>query len=128
MLYVADSTGKGRGVFTDQAIPKGTLIESCPVLEIPPSELKSLDGTMLYHYYFAWGKQQKSGAIALGLGSIYNHSYTPNAVYVPKQEKMAIEFVAVRHIRAGEEVTTNYNGFPDDQSPLWGSDEINWVD
>ncbi|MGI9275423.1 MAG: SET domain-containing protein [Endozoicomonas sp.] len=128
MLYVADSHAKGRGVFTDEAIPKGALIENCPVLEIPLSELKSIDATMLYNYYFAWGKEQKGGAIALGLGSIYNHSYLPNAVYVAKQDRQIIEFRAIKAIQVGEEVTINYNGFPDDRSPLWDNNGINWVD
>ena len=53
----------------------------CEVLVIPEEETHFLDGTVLFNYYFCWGDNQKDGAVALGLGSIYNHSYTPNAVY-----------------------------------------------
>ena len=34
-------------------------------------------------------------------------------------EAGTIRFVALRDIEAGEEVTTNYNGNPDSQEPVW---------
>ncbi len=127
MLYIANSHGKGRGVYTDNRIERDTVIEECPVLEIPHEEVELLELTMLNNYYFAWGKDQKQAALALGLGSIYNHSYTPNAIYRPRESEQVIEFVAIRKILANEEITINYNGSPNDQSPLWGSDEIPWL-
>lgn len=126
MLYISESLEKGRGVYTDKKIEWDTLIERCPVLEIPASEVELIAPTVLYNYYFCWGKDQKQGAIALGLGSIYNHSYTPNAIYIPRLEEKVIEFVAIKKILANDEITINYNGTPNDQSKLWNTDEIVW--
>ena len=126
MLYISESMDKGRGVYTDKKIERDTVIERCPVLEIPAPDVNIITPTMLYNYYFCWGENQKQGALALGLGSIYNHSYTPNAIYIPRLDEKIIEFVAIKKILANDEVTINYNGTPNDQSPLWGSDTINW--
>lgn len=126
MLYIANSDGKGRGVFTDQKIARDQVIERCPVLEIPKDDVEYLEVTVLYNYYFAWGKHQKQGALALGLGSIYNHSYTPNAIYIPREDQQLIEFVAIRKILANDEITINYNGTPNDPSPLWSPEDIPW--
>ena len=96
------------------------------MLELPASEVELIAPTILYNYYFCWGRGQKQGAIALGLGSIYNHSYTPNAIYIPRQEDKVIEFVAIKKILANDEITINYNGTPNDKSQLWNAGEINW--
>jgi SET domain-containing protein len=31
----------------------------------------------------------------------------------------AIEFSAIRDIQKGEEITMNYNGLPEDKTPVW---------
>ena len=56
-------------------------------------------------------------AVALGYGSLYNHSYTPNAHYVDV-DQCRKRFVALRDIEAGEEITINYNAVPDDRSDV----------
>ena len=61
----------------------------------------------------------KGGAMALGTGSLYNHSFEPNAQYLRLFGEQAIEYVALHDIREGEEITINYNGDPDDDSPVW---------
>ena len=38
----------------------------------PAAERPLLDETNLYNYYFTW--QDQAAAIALGYGSLYNHS------------------------------------------------------
>lgn len=128
MLYVASCGAKGRGVFSSKKIERDTIIERCPVLELPAEDLQHLDQTELYNYYFSWGKELKGGAVALGLGSIYNHSYTPNALYRLDMDDLVIEFVAIKKILANDEITINYNGSPNDQSPLWGKGNIDWQD
>ena len=127
MLYVSSCGTKGRGVFSDKKILRGEVIERCPVLELSSSDRDKIDTTMLYNYYFAWGNGSSEGAIALGLGSIYNHSFTPNAVYITRPDEHLIEFRSIKKILANEEITINYNGSPNDQSPLWNSDTIDWV-
>ena len=84
------------------------------------SEQRSLlDTTVLYNYYFSWGAEANEAALALGFGSLYNHSYSPNAHYVKDLDRRKIDFVAIRNISAGDEITVNYNGDPESLKPLW---------
>jgi SET domain-containing protein len=126
MIYVQKYADKGRGVFTDSPISKDTLIERCPVIEIPALQSGHIDVTVLYDYYFGWGQDNQEIAIALGYGSLYNHSFSPNAVYVKNLSDQTIDYVALRDIEPGEEILVNYNGDPDNHSPLWKSDQIDW--
>ncbi len=108
--------GKGRGVFARRPIREGEEIERAPVLVIPIDEVENgEESTRLMDYYFVWGRG--TYALALGYGSLYNHSYQPNARYddVAPQTKV---FTALRDIATGEEITVNYNGDPDDHSPV----------
>ncbi len=118
-LYVAFSELHDRGVFCATFIPEGSIIEICPVLFIPESDMENLKKTVLFDYYFMWGEDEKSGALALGYGSIYNHDYHPNARYYVDFEALTLEIYAIRDIDAGEEITFNYNGNPEDQSKIW---------
>ncbi|MEL6635246.1 MAG: SET domain-containing protein [Bacteroidota bacterium] len=118
-LYVAPSPLGGRGVFTAKRIPKGSIIEVCPVLVLPPGQLPHIDQTELFNYYFEWAENSKSGALALGYGSLYNHSYAPNAHYRADMVMDTIDFYALRAIPAGNEIFVNYNGTPKDDAPLW---------
>jgi SET domain-containing protein len=118
-LAVLGSDGRGRGVFALAPIGAGETIERAPVIPFPPEQWEHLERTVLDRYGFDWGEDGRSGAIVLGFGSLYNHSYTPNARYLRRLEEQVMEFVALRGIAAGEEITVNYNGRPDDRSPMW---------
>ena len=118
-LRVGETLHAGRGVFACERIPAGSLIEECPVLESPEEDLVALMPTALGDYFFQWGPTRQQGALALGYGSLYNHSYDPSAGYVRKLESRTIQFLALRDIEAGEEITVNYNGSPEDRSPVW---------
>jgi uncharacterized protein len=118
-LFVASSPLGGRGVFTAAAIPAGAIIEICPVIAMPASHRQHLDQTGLYDYYFIWGENDDECALVLGFGSLYNHSYEPNAEYAPSFESGFLNFFALRDIEAGEEITVNYNGDPFDQGEMW---------
>ena len=119
MIVVGASPGKGRGVFASRRIAAGDIIEEAPVIVLPGAEIEHLERTVLQDYYFLWGADEKDAAILLGLCSLCNHSYQPNAVFLPCPETRTIRFVALRDIEAGEEVTTNYNGDPDNLKPVW---------
>jgi SET domain-containing protein len=109
--------GKGRGVFARRLIRKGELIEKVPMLVLPVEEFHDgLGKTSLANYCFNW--KEGTVALALGYGSLYNHSYKPNARYddVWPQTK---EFTALRDIAPGEEITVNYNGKPKSRSAVW---------
>lgn len=72
--------------------------------------------THLHDYYFQWDGDR--AAIALGLGSLYNHSEEANAMFTMDYDFKQIRFIAIRDIDAGEEITTNYRkGKP--EMPLW---------
>lgn len=109
-VYFQESSIHGRGIFTYEAIPKGSLIEICPVIVLPPEQIPHLEKTLLYHYYFTWGDQQQAAAILLGFGSLYNHAVLCNAKYIMDYEQQTMDVYALRDIETGEEITFNYNG------------------
>ena len=120
MVTVSESTliGVGaRGVFAERDIAAGQTIEVAPVVVIPRAQSRVIRATDLDHYAFKWGGGCL--AVALGYGSLYNHSYTPNAQYWQDTEYRALEFIALRQIRCGEEITINYNGDPGSREDLW---------
>jgi uncharacterized protein len=115
LVCVKKVKGKGRGVFARRAIKKGTVIECVPVVIVPLKlVVEGRDNPALARYFYAWNRT--AVAVALGYGSLYNHSYTPNAVYSDRD--MMIFYRALRNISAGEEITVNYNGKPRDPTPV----------
>ncbi len=114
-----NATKYGRGNFSTCQYEAGDLIEVCPVILLSKDERSKIDGTKLFDYYFSWGDKDDKAAIALGLGSLYNHSYTPNAKYIKKYNKNEIHIVALKTIKVGEEILVNYNGDPKSIEPLW---------
>ncbi|HMN27835.1 MAG TPA: SET domain-containing protein [Caldilineaceae bacterium] len=116
MIMIGPSPGKGRGVFATRLIETGELIEQAPVIVVPTGQWEAMHKTVLFNYYFAWGEHS---AIALGYGSLYNHAYQPNARFVKQLAEERIDFFALHPIQPGEEILINYNGDPNDDSPLW---------
>ena len=112
----------GRGVYARCDIKKGEIIERCPIIEVPKNDASNLKESILVTYFFYFGKNKERLAIALGFGSIYNHSYKPNATYKINQREMIIDFIALEGIKKDSEITFNYsNGSDkkDKKSPLW---------
>lgn len=109
---------KGRGVFARKFIPKGTEFERVPVIVVTWDKIMDSE---LGHYAYSW--TDTKAAIAMGYGSLYNHSFNPNAYYqdVGRQAKV---FIAHRDIQPGEEVTINYNGDPNDKTNELGFEVI----
>ena len=123
-IYITSSKirNSGRGVFASENIEKDELIEWCPLVILKENEVPFLRQTELLNYYFQWKGDDihHSAAICLGFGSLFNHSYTPNATYKKRFDEDVIDFVALKSIGTNEEITVNYNhGDPDDKSPLW---------
>ncbi|MDE2025441.1 MAG: SET domain-containing protein-lysine N-methyltransferase [Patescibacteria group bacterium] len=124
-IYIGKSIipNAGRGVFALVDIKTGEVIEQCPVIEIPQKQVHNVQNSILINYNFAWGNPEDRIAICLGFGSVYNHSYEPNATYIKHVEQELINFVAIKEIKRGEEITVNYNhGNQYDKSPLWMKD------
>lgn len=116
MISTGVTKGKGRGVFAHAAIAKGALVERAPALVLTAEQYGHVEKTILADYCFSWGAET---AIVLGHVMLYNHSYAPNAKFVKRLDERVIEMIALRDISAGEEIVWNYNGDPDDDSPLW---------
>lgn len=115
-IYVAPDAHGGRGVFTGADIPAGTTIELAEVLLLSAADRTIIHKTSLHDYYFQWDGDR--AAIALGYGSLYNHSDESNALFELDYDFNQIRFSAQRDIAAGEEITTNYR-VGDPEMELW---------
>ena len=118
-LYIGDSPGKGRGVFTSEPLAVGRLIENSPVIVLGREEKILLDKTLLHDYIFFWGENESACCVALGYVSIYNHDYQSNAEYTMDFASSLIRINVVRPIKKGEEIFINYNGTWNDSRPVW---------
>ena len=116
-LYYKAISGKGVGVFNELKIQKFDIIEYCPILIIPKNQVDIIRSTVLHDYYFLWDHNR--AAIALGYGSLYNHSFSPNAEYIMDYSNNRIIVQALQDITAHEEITFNYNGDADATDALW---------
>lgn len=109
-----------RGVFALIPIQKGELIERCPVIEISADDTAHITEESLVTYMYFFGEKKERSALALGCGSIYNHTNTPNAMYKEIQKEKVIEFWAIKDIKKGEEITVNYGQANKEETrPLW---------
>jgi hypothetical protein len=108
---------KGRGVFATDNIKEGEIVESCPVINLTPSERKHCSHTILNYYMYPW-RSTRSASVVLGWGSIYNHSFDPNADWKQNFKTNMMVYRALKEIKKGEEITVNYNGEPDDLTPI----------
>lgn len=118
-IFVDNTDYKGRGVFAKDFIPSNTIIECAPVIVLAPSETALIHETMLHDYYFSWGEDQKSSAIALGYVSIFNHDKQSNCSYVADFEDNTITIRTIEDIPAGSELTINYNLDNFSDKKLW---------
>ncbi len=105
MITYGTSPGRGRGVFATQRINTTEIIEVCPLLYTYEDHEEIAEWTF---------DLDGRGAVALGYGSLYNHSLEPNAVFEWVNDTMV--FTAIKQILAGREILINYNGDPDDKT------------
>lgn len=118
-LHVKKSRNRGRGVFTKEKIKANSVIEESPVIVMSAKDRANIDKTLLHDYIFAWGDKEDECCMALGLVSLYNHSYTSNCEYFMDFQKETIQVKSVREIKAGEELTINYNGDWNNVKEIW---------
>jgi SET domain-containing protein len=118
-LFVAGTQEKGRGVFTAEDLGKKAVVEMSPVIVMPRQDRIMLDKTLLYHYIFEWGVKRDKCCMALGYVALYNHSYSSNCEYEMDYEHDIISIKTVRPIKAGEELTINYNGKWNSTNKVW---------
>ncbi|GAA5904845.1 hypothetical protein JCM6882_003221 [Rhodosporidiobolus microsporus] len=122
----------GRGVYATADIPAGEVVEISPVLVLGDEEykgrrrgeesdgtLKGVEASQLRGYVFSWGRDG-SMAVALGLGSLFNHSSSPNVSYTLDPAQYTISYRAAKRIAAGEELCIFYGhnvSFSGDDAP-----------
>lgn len=102
---------KGRGVYARDAIPRNTCIEVSPILHFRHDEYDAHGKhTVLDHYTYRW----KDGfALALGLGSMFNHAKHPNVGFVRDMEHGVIRYITLEPIDKDSELCISYG------SHLW---------
>lgn len=115
-LEIRDAKDKGRGVFARKDFAAGDVIEECPVIVLTEAEDKDVQKTILGRYVYEW--EEKTSAVVLGYGSIFNHSYSPNAQYTRNFKKNLLVYTAIKDIPAGTEIVVNYNGDPHDKAAV----------
>ncbi|MFX0006025.1 MAG: SET domain-containing protein-lysine N-methyltransferase [Promethearchaeota archaeon] len=117
------SEHKGRGVFAKIDIKKGKIIDIAHIIQISDHDWDLLEDTVLANYSFEWDDPKDKGeydsAISLSISQFINHSYNPNVKYRYNYREKTIEYISIRDITKGEEITVNYNGSPFDESPVW---------
>ncbi|MCW3110334.1 MAG: lysine methyltransferase [Segetibacter sp.] len=123
LLYFKETKEKGRGVFSANEIEEKVLIEKCPVIFITSAaEINLIACTSLLNYAFRWNTEEEILTIALGFGSLYNHSSANNAFYKMNLQENTIDIIAFRTIKPGEEVTINYVASGTKDAKKWFED------
>ena len=109
-LYIAMSPGRGRGVFTRDFIPKRTLIDVSPVLIFKDQDRELSQQTLLAHYTYNWFESHQQ-ALALGLGSMFNHAQRFNVGFMKDKHNAVIRYYTLRNIEANEELFIHYGPY-----------------
>lgn len=122
ILYIAQSSTQGRGVFTSADIPANTTIEIAPVLVLNSEDRVLVEKTILYNYIFEWDDDGSQAVIALGYISMYNHSVHFNCNYEMDFDALTISVITCRAIKAGSELYINYNPIGKEDQPVWFND------
>ena len=115
-ITIKDTKAMGRGVFSTQNISEGETIEVAPIIVLKHEDFIDTKWNLLFEYYF-WLDQEV--VLALGYGSVYNHSMNPNAGYTMDIKTKSITFKAIKDIKKGEEIFFNYKGSSSSKAPLW---------
>jgi SET domain-containing protein len=93
---------RGRGVFALRAFAEGEVVEVCPTVVVDDDDA----GGVVRDYVFS-ARQPGKLLLVLGYGMLYNHAAHPN-LFHRSAGRLLIEFVALRDIAAGEELTHDY--------------------
>ena len=111
LVEIRDAEGMGRGVFAVSHIPADTLLFSDPVVLVPEDQCPK--GSVLSAYVFLWSAVMEDGlglnAIVLGMGTVLNHSKSPNVIVYFDQNPDRVDFYALCDIEPGEQLTHDYN-------------------
>ena len=103
-------TAKGRGVFARKNIAKGEMIECAPVVIVAEADVPESGGAP-DGYLLDWEPEEKGQehCMPLGYTMLFNHDKDGNLYLENDYEAMTITSYAARDIKAGEELTWNYD-------------------
>ena len=106
-IYIAHSPIHGLGVFANEIIYEGEIIEICPVIDMG---LNRESSSILIDYRFNWpqGNDWTTQVVPTGYGMLYNHSDKPNSNWRSNSENNTFEFYATKQINPNEEILTYY--------------------
>ena len=122
-MYIKNVLGKGRGVYATEDIPSRTLINISPVLLFPEATectTKQEQGDehqttlpvccperdILAHYTYSFGNNTQ--ALALGMGSMFNHSRRNNVGFIVDKVNLLIRYTTVKDVAKDTELLINY--------------------
>jgi SET domain-containing protein len=93
---------RGRGVFALRPFDEGEVVEVCPTAVVDDDDVAGV----ARDYVFSTRRPGKL-LLVLGYGMLYNQSAEPN-LFHRSAGRLLIEFVALRDIAVGEELTHDY--------------------
>jgi SET domain-containing protein len=106
-IYISDSPIHGLGVFANEIIYEGEIIEICPVIDMGLN--KEVSHILIdYRYNWPQGNEWTSQVVATGYAMLYNHSDNPNSTWRSNVENNTFEFYAIKQINPNEEIFTYY--------------------
>jgi SET domain-containing protein len=110
--FIIKNTKKyGRGLYATRSIKKGEIVETSPIVSIDKREAGLISSTLLNVYVFEWNKD--SSALALGNGSLFNHSSKKsNVSYMNSFLTKEIVFISNQNIKKGQQLFINYGYEP----------------
>ena len=105
-LRIKNTKTMGRGIFAPEHIKRGVLIHVSELLKIPLTEI--IYCPTLEKYVFGYDK--KHSVMALGLGSLFNHSEEPNveAWHGYKDDREIMEFRTICQVKKGQQLFIDY--------------------
>ena len=104
--------GKGRGVVALRDCAAGTELERAPAIVVPRAELlvRPDAPTVFDRYLLYWSDEpRRELAMVGGLVMFYNHSDDPNIELRDGPDADTLSVVALRAVRAGEELVYDYD-------------------
>jgi uncharacterized protein len=103
--------GKRRGVVATRDCAAGTELERSLVIFVPARDLVDRDDPpTVQDQYLLWWSEDPDRELVMGCGllMIYNHSSDPNVELDDGPDPETMSVIALRDIRAGEELTYDY--------------------
>lgn len=109
-LVVRSSKTHGLGVYTREALPAGTVVERCAILESMVRRTPEHPRSAMDRYtFFSWKPYPDIGFMPAGFGTMYNDAgRCCNVVHSLDMDRRCLTFTTVRDIEAGEELLMDY--------------------